>query len=386
MINDERKTPLPFQAGQQSSESPRNAYELLKLEIAYWLQDRRGTKGASLSEDAMQYEACRIIYASEVLSEHGVASQVSWLGDLLMSSDELNIRARMEPLRGQAENCLLKLKVNGKDDIFEECPLEKQLKGFVRARTLLGLTATSEELQIEACNIVGRMEESTIMPSEEFANFLLRLILKSALWLSSFRQRAGLLPADEPLGLARQDAANVTVRSYSRLERELAEFVRDHRTTTSSDPTDEQLQKKARCIVYRCQDGWQQTAADNKAWLDSFKQRHSQNQNPQPTLTNTDSPPTGLHFNSGMSSIRNTTSPAGALDGFGLISTESAPSQRPAAPKQDQLFLNVSGCYRRLAKDLSRFVAASMSPNNPNQHVPTDKEIQHQARWILYDE
>jgi len=27
-----------------------------------------------------------------------------------------------------------------------------------------------------------------------------------------------------------------------------------------------------------------------------------------------------------------------------------------------------------------------MSPNNPNCHAPTDNEIQHQARWILYDD
>jgi hypothetical protein len=26
-----------------------------------------------------------------------------------------------------------------------------------------------------------------------------------------------------------------------------------------------------------------------------------------------------------------------------------------------------------------------MSPKNPNCHVPSDLEIQHQARWIMYD-
>lgn len=27
----------------------------------------------------------------------------------------------------------------------------------------------------------------------------------------------------------------------------------------------------------------------------------------------------------------------------------------------------------------------SQSPKNPNCHVPSDEEIQHQARWIMYD-
>ncbi|KAJ0289552.1 hypothetical protein CBS470a_004364, partial [Colletotrichum nupharicola] len=35
---------------------------------------------------------------------------------------------------------------------------------------------------------------------------------------------------------------------------------------------------------------------------------------------------------------------------------------------------------------LSRFVASTMSPNNPNSHIPTDEEIRHQARWVLYDD
>ncbi|KAH6984022.1 hypothetical protein EDB80DRAFT_656524 [Ilyonectria destructans] len=53
-------------------------------------------------------------------------------------------------------------------------------------------------------------------------------------------------------------------------------------------------------------------------------------------------------------------------------------------------YLNNSNCYGRLAgrlaKELGRYVALTISPNNPNQHVPSDVELQHQARWILYDD
>lgn len=49
-------------------------------------------------------------------------------------------------------------------------------------------------------------------------------------------------------------------------------------------------------------------------------------------------------------------------------------------------FLSDDNCYRRLARELSRFVASTMSVRNPNSHVPTDEEIQYQARWIMFDE
>lgn len=48
--------------------------------------------------------------------------------------------------------------------------------------------------------------------------------------------------------------------------------------------------------------------------------------------------------------------------------------------------VNEDNCYRRLALELTRFVRISMSERNPNRHVPTDAELQHQARWIFFEE
>ncbi|KAH6655838.1 hypothetical protein BKA67DRAFT_592008 [Truncatella angustata] len=49
-------------------------------------------------------------------------------------------------------------------------------------------------------------------------------------------------------------------------------------------------------------------------------------------------------------------------------------------------FFNDSNCYRYLARELTRFVTHTTSPRNPNCHVPTDEELQYQARWIMYDD
>jgi hypothetical protein len=57
-------------------------------------------------------------------------------------------------------------------------------------------------------------------------------------------------------------------------------------------------------------------------------------------------------------------------------SSERAPTFRPG----DTLF------NRYFVGDLARWIAATMSPTNPVSHVPSDEEIQHQARWIMYDE
>ncbi|KAL1840574.1 hypothetical protein VTJ49DRAFT_306 [Mycothermus thermophilus] len=50
------------------------------------------------------------------------------------------------------------------------------------------------------------------------------------------------------------------------------------------------------------------------------------------------------------------------------------------------LYLSDANCYQRLARELRKWVAATMSPNNPNCHVPSDEELQHQARWIIYED
>lgn len=56
-------------------------------------------------------------------------------------------------------------------------------------------------------------------------------------------------------------------------------------------------------------------------------------------------------------------------------------------PALDQkiVSLNDGNMYRGLTRDLTRYVARTISPLNPTSHVPTDEELQYQARWIEYD-
>ncbi|GKT57945.1 homeobox and C2H2 transcription factor [Colletotrichum tofieldiae] len=49
-------------------------------------------------------------------------------------------------------------------------------------------------------------------------------------------------------------------------------------------------------------------------------------------------------------------------------------------------FVNEDNCYRKLVRELTRFVTITTSPRNPNRRIPTDAELQHQARWISFEE
>lgn len=326
----------------------------------------------------MQLEGCRIIFASELLSLQGIATQDSWLRDLIMSSMTTAQRARFGPLRGAAESRLASLKINGKDNLFEECPMEIQLQAFVKAKRLLGLTAMDDELQQEARKIVGRVEEVCTHPSEPVANWLLRLITHSTNWLAPFRRRAHLPRTEDVQDMAVRStdptSIDSTIHSYSRLECELTDFLRQRRSD-GIEPTDEDLQKQARIIIYEFDDGWNQTAADNVQWLNSFKQRH-------PPEKAAQSAPVIRRGAQGLQSR----SPAQSSRSAGHNDFSDLLKQDLNHAKAIPFFLNDANCYLRLARELRRWVTSTMSPNNPSRHVPTDDELQYQARWILYDE
>lgn len=386
LIHYERVSPLPYVALQSPPESPRNAYELIKLELAHYGSNYWEEKERPPTDDELILEACRIIFASELLSIQGIATQVSWLRDIIMNRDEIAQKARFGPLRRAAE--LQTLKINGKDNLFEECPMEQQLHHFVKAKRLLGLTAMDDELQEEACRIVGRVEEMCTHPSEAVANWLLRLITSSTSWLAAFRRRAHLPRSEDVMNetIRSTDPTSIdsTIHSYSRLESELGDFLKEQRAN-GIEPTNGDLQRQARIIIYEFDDGWNQTAADNIQWLESFRERHQQTSS---TGTVGQSSSTLSPQNDGESPSSGKTTQWACGRGGSSIGHGAGDLGYARFNKSGRVpfFLNDANCYRRLAKQLKRWVMSTMSPNNPSRHVPTDDELRYQARWILYDE
>jgi hypothetical protein len=372
--------------------SARHAFELIKAELTFYMEGWREKEGKPLSDEELQRAACSLIYDSEEMSGATNNSKASWLRDLLFSSDHLAQEARWT--KANRLDCWQQLKINGKSNIFELDPMELGLHEYVKARRLLGLTAMDSELQAEACNIIRRMEELCDHSSTDVTEFLMRLVNGSAEWLAGFRQRAHL-PRSEDLadeGKRSKDPATIdsTIHNPSRLEFELTEYVREARAL-GSEPTDADLQTKARMIIYEYDDGWNQTAADDALWLATFKQRHMQSGSAAGSvLSNIQLPTAPVPANMWCQSVAaSSTRLSGGSTSPVHSNSSGSGSGAPSSgthKSSGKYYLNDANCYMRLARELKKWIAATMSPNNPACHVPTDEELQHQARWIVYEE
>ncbi len=401
LIHDERNSPNPYEASRPSVASARNAFELIKSELSIFIDDWRDKEGSNPSDEELQRAACALVYDSEEATQSAQATvfpKTSWLRDLIFSSSRLAEEARWLKVKGIA--CWQQLKINGKSTLFELDPMEAELHEFVKARRLLGLTAMDSELQAEARNIVLRMEEASSYASEQVVQFLTRLMAGSTGWLAGFRQRAHLPRSEDLADESRRskDPATIdsTIHNPDRLEFELAEYLRERRGL-GLEPTDADLQKKAREIIYEFDDGWNQTAADDPLWLAAFKQRHALTGIPAGNLLSGVQFPvtTAAHIWPTFLSAPNRSPSTGSIgsngsgsgSGSGIGSGSGSGQAIPESTyKLGGYYLNDANCYNRLARELKKWAAATMSPNNPNCHVPSDEELQHQARWIVYEE
>lgn len=316
LIEWERGTLIPMKASDPSWGTPPNAYELLKVEIEFFIQLYYDKYERLPDNDAIQLEACRIIFAAESHSSlhtpiAEAAGNASWLRDLIMSSPTITHKARFGPIRTSRESRHFPLRINAKDHLFELCPMEAQLYFFVAERNSSSATIDDGQLHREACQIIRSMEEESHTPSDIFANWIIKGIYSGTTWLSDFKQRAGIRNGD--LAVAHSSEPLVDFQyGYSFLP------------TFSEDILS--LQTK------------------NHEASSSF-----------PMLVDE------------ASELSSTTT---KLDTYGRLR---------------HLLPDDTNFYRIFDSDMRRWAAATISPKNPNCHMPSDEEIQHQARWIMYD-
>jgi len=400
-------------------------------------------KGNVPTDEDLLAEACNIIRKTDAVTDSPQDEEESWFRDLIMISanpcqdDGLPTTGG---LQGVPQATLAKLTWAEKIDMINSqaintnmddlstirCTKERLLKEYVKSRTALGLTPTDGELQIHACKILDEMEATSAFKCKGAVQWFKYLILNSSQWLCDFRRRAVLPRSSEMASEAIRplDASTIDhgIHNYPRLERELADFVSQQRAMGRT-PTDEDLQHQARLIIFESDDQWNQTAADDPKYLHAFKRQYG-----LPTIdeegpadftlpmvgelglsllsSSPDSQPLvhtlqTLHWD--LDTGSGTPSPVSSSD---RIRTP-APKTSKFPPKQNQplhtlpqnqpstnsnptrplrYFLNDANCYGRLVRELNRFVTSCMSPNNPLQHVPSDAEIQNQARWVIYDD
>lgn len=337
LVHVERTSPYPFQASGVPPESPRSAYELLTLELSFFVQNYHHNNGHLPEDSAMQLEACRIIFASEaLLLEEDPYWDTSWLRDLLTSNDTITQCARVMPIRRPAECRLRSLDIRGKGFLFERCPLEAELRDYVFSAQETGMDVIQDKtLQEECYKIISRIEGALASTQDDFVfKWLVRLIWSSTNWIVGFRKRRGL-PASErvtspPKAFMAPDPQSGFWDSHS-LDVELGDY--QHGSDGSAMPCSSVTPELV------------------------VPQQPPQNQNGDTLYS------------------PSKTAPIGILQ-----------YQRPTWLKQGIFILDDPNFHRWLGRELGRWVAATMSPNNPTSHIPSDEEIQHHARFLLYNE
>lgn len=297
------------------------------MELEYWITNHTDDTGHPPTDTEIQLEACRIIRSADILStDPSTTACSSWLRDLVLSCKEIARAVMFQSVRGQKENRMSTLRINGKDNIFQDCACESELRQFTLSLPNGGRDVANWELQVEADRILRRAQQNSIAQKDNVLNWLLRLVYNSTDWMADFRNRT--LEASTATAADDDEMAGEGVRVSG---------------SSSMSPS-----------------------ADAPP--------------PPPPLAprNTFSLPTGgfgLH------------SSASGQQGQMEEDPSSAAIKCAAAARKVGFYeLNDANSYHRLVRGLTRFVRSSMSEKNPNRHVPSDEEIQQQARWLEYGE
>ncbi|KAG0649171.1 TGF-beta-induced transcription factor 2 [Hyphodiscus hymeniophilus] len=430
LIHNDRKTMRPFEASRQSADLERTLEDMVKLGLVDFINDRVVQGQVPLDEDLLE-EGQKIIIKAEAVSKAPSDGENSWFRDLIMLSgkkpkfDSEKLQ-EMDPA-GYAEIPwaerleIIKSRLpKDRDNLASiQCSKERALMTFVHSRQAVGLTPTDPELQFQACKILDDVESGSNFKCKGAVSWFKYLVVAEPNWLAEFRHRAGL-PRSSDMAIEHirstdDTSIDYSIHNFSRLENELREYFQAQLAAGIS-PTDADLQRKARLIIYKNDDPWNQTAADDPVLLENFKRQNGFAPNADggtgiPAIAEvsefgtghmpaTSSSPRTLHWDLENTGIGMIPSPVSASDrDFGSSTTTGAstsaalhtlvqnqPSTNTNPTQPLRYFLNDANCYARLVRELNRFVTSCMSPNNPNQHVPTDAEIQNQARWVIYDD
>jgi hypothetical protein len=378
----------------------------VKLWLVDFINDRVAT-GVTPTDDDLLIEAQRVVRKADTEDKSPQGPEVSWFRDLIiLSRPSREITLESGNSGGQGTSTSTRAwdiqleKINNqtpsdRDLSLIRCLKEKALVEYVKSRQALGLTPPDSELQVQCCKIIDDVEPKSNFKCKGAVQWFKYLITASTGWLAEFRRRACLPRSSE---LAYEDIRSTddktidysTHNSY-RLQRELKDWVQLQRAVGKM-PSDEEIQRQARLIIYGNDDAWNQTVLDDMSNLNAFKRQNGlapSYDGGLPMLPEVgESPP------SNGSQTASGTSPRilhwDLVDrGIGLPSPLSG-SDRPAISPFDQplysmaqnqpscntnpvqplrYFLNDANCYGRLEKELTRFVMSCLSPNNPLQHV-----------------
>ncbi|RFN45060.1 hypothetical protein FIE12Z_10678 [Fusarium flagelliforme] len=229
---------------------------------------------------------------------------------------------------------------------------------------------SSETLHLEACCIIFGAEISSSSTTQ--ASSWLRDLILGTEHITAKARMTPMKSAAKSRFTELRIHSKKDIFEHCKLESGLREYV-DMVGLLSLEVGDEELQKEA-CEIIKTMGGASPMFTGllvglvnaSTRWLVPFRLRAG--------LTGQDSGQIGSQDN---------LSQLNALPFFGNIAHDNL----VLAPALDKkiVSLNDGNMYRGLTRYLTRYVARTISPLNPTSHVPTDEELQYQARWIEYD-
>ncbi|KAF4959148.1 hypothetical protein FGADI_1888 [Fusarium gaditjirri] len=240
---------------------------------------------------------------------------------------------------------------------------------------------SDETLHLEACCIIFGAEMNYQHPST--ATSWLRDLIMSTQHIVN---KARMTPMKSA---ARSRFSELKIHSKKdifedcKLEESLRQYV-DMLQLLSLDIGDVELQKEACSIINHMPDASPMFSQlliclvyRSTGWLASFRERVGL-------------PPSEVISSNTQESL---VPPPISSGGLSAISSSDRENWRPTSSQESPpislgqkiVSLNDGNMYRGLTRDLTRYVARTISPLNPTSHIPTDEELQYQARWIMYD-
>lgn len=400
----------PFEASKDklSPTELKSLEDLIKMGLTEYFHHVISKGGIPTDEDLLT-EARKIVQKSDEFLLGPIDPEVSWFRDVIMlsgtteedthdSPSALPWAKRLEKIAAQTPHKTIDLNTI-------TCPKERALAAFMKSKQALGLTPTDRELQTECCRILDDTELTANIKSAPAVAWFKYLITAESCWLREFRRRTGLPRssemASEHIRSTDDKTIDYSIHNRARLENELIEYTR-FQVSLGLPPSDADLQRQARLIVYKNDDPWNQTDIDDPSILHIFKRQNGLAPSDNDGVSNLDLPvlteasdtpsPRANHWDVSNLTSPSTNSPrsfrnynAGSPPLLSSMSMNQ-PSTNTNPTQPLHYFLNDANCYGRLVRELSRFVEASMNPLNPNAHTPTDFEIQNQARMIIYSD
>lgn len=411
LIHDERNSMNPFEASKEAGKDEKSLEDYVKIGLVEYVHDTVLRGGVPTDADLL-VEARRIVHKADDVAFGKKHPEGSWFRDLILLSGTTEEETPERPgspnyscIKG-VELVNAQVAPESAHIALSTCFKQRALMKFVENKQALGLTPTDSELQAECSKILDEIEHQSNFKCKPAVAWFKFLINQSGCWLRGFRRRAGLPRSSEMLSeqIRSLDDKSIdySIHNHARLVHELKDWVR-FQVSLGTYPSDVELQNQARMIVFKNDDPWNQTAMDDPSILHQFKQQAglitmgdfasqglnmpvlsevSEGSQPSPKTLHWDLDSTGMVPSPG--SGKSTHTPVIDAPLHTLIQNQPSTNTNPTQPLK--YFLNDANCYGRLVRELTRFVTTCMSPNNPNQHLPSDEEIQNQARWVIYDD